>query len=108
MLVLFCVFLGTCIDYNGILGVKTQTSLWTFVTIDTFGQNWFFVLSLVLYGVYFTWRNIKLVRDIKRMWKVRAFYKNTLGFDEFDLRTIRWADVLAKLVVSPLYVCSPV
>jgi hypothetical protein len=36
------------------------------------------------------------------MWKVRTFYKTTLGFDEFDLRTIRWADVLAKLVVSPL------
>lgn len=26
-----------------------------------------------------------------------------MGFDEFDLRTIRWSDVLAKLVVSPLY-----
>lgn len=65
-LVLFCTFLGTCIDYRGIMAVTTTpTSVWTFVTISRFGHHWFFVLSLVLYGVYFAWRVVKFIGDTR-------------------------------------------
>lgn len=100
-LVLFCVFLGTCIDYYGIITVNTATSLWVFVHFGSFGRNWFFIMSLILYCTYFVWRVIKFYRDLRRMWKIRCFYRDVLNFEDFDLRTVRWGDVVKRIQHAP-------
>lgn len=96
-LVFFCIFLGTCIDYHGIRNLTTSSSIWNFIQIKAFGSGWFFVISLILYSLYFMWRVLKLFRDIVRMWKIRTFYLNILHINDFELRTIRWSEIVVRL-----------
>lgn len=104
-LVLFCIFLGTCVNYAGLAAhgetaatSTTTSSLWQYVNFANFtSMNWFFVTALVLYAFYSSWRVIKFTRDLRRLLQVRRFYASHLHMDDFDLRTARWADVLERL-----------
>lgn len=98
-LVLFCIFLGTCVDYVGILNLSGGgNSLWQYVDFAQFRQmSWYFVTALVLFGIYAMWRFAKFLRDVRRMVRVREFYAKHLKMSDFELRTARWADVLERL-----------
>ena len=102
-LVLFCIFLGTCVDYAGISAYTTTTttttnvSLWQFIGIQHRSMNWFYVVALVLYSVYAIWCVVKFVRDVHRMRKMRQFYHTKLEITDFALRTARWSDVVMRL-----------
>lgn len=109
-LVLFCIFLGCCVDYGGIMRFNgiVATSLWTFVSLAKFNEmGWYFVVALVVFGIYGAWRLTKFARDLKRMYRVKSFYETELRMTDFDLRTARWADVLAALKPLPAtsYAC---
>lgn len=98
-LVLFFVFLGTCIDYASIrnLSGTEQTSLWSFVTIGHFGSGWFFILSLMLFSGYAIWAIVRIFRNGRKMWFVKKYYHEVLQIDDFYLRTARWTDIVTRI-----------
>lgn len=112
-LVLFCVFLGSCVDYRAIAGFQAahnnndattvvssvlppETSVWQYIHFSG-SIGWYFIVALVLYGIYGAWRVIRFLRDLRRLVRVRVFYRDVLKLSDFELRTARWADVLARL-----------
>lgn len=99
-LVLFCIFLGTCVNYAGIAsfqGTSSPRSIWQFIGVQQRSMNWFFVAALVLYSVYAVWCLVKFARDIHRMRKMQKFYRETLGISDYTLRTARWSEIVARL-----------
>lgn len=110
-LVLFCVFLGSCVDYGGIASFQgghahqnvtsasilpPETSVWQYIRFSG-SIGWYFIVALVLYSVYGAWRIVRFLRDLRRLVRVRVFYRDVLKLSDFELRTARWADVLARL-----------
>lgn len=117
-LILFCIFLGTCVNYAGIMQHRlvvntvngsstvvpttTDPSLWQYISFSSFGQmSWYFVMALVLYSIYAVWRVIKFARDLRRLVRVKKFYNESLQMTDFDLRTALWSDVQARLKTIP-------
>ncbi len=100
-LILFCIFLGTCVDYTSIIAYNPNIlpkSIWQYISFGKLSQmSWYFITALVLFSVYTTWRLAKFIRDIRRMIRVRSFYEKSLKMSDFDLRTARWANVLERL-----------
>ena len=113
-LVVFCIFLGTCVDYRAIGAfdggghtynstlptLPSETSVWRYMHFyyaTPRVMSWFFVLTLMLYGIYGTWRLFKFFRDLRRLVRVRVFYRDVMMLSDFNLRTARWADVLERL-----------
>jgi len=117
-LVLFCIFLGTCIDYRGIGSfdgphnnvtssfsvVASETSIWRYIHFERMSvMSWYFILALVLYSIYGAWRLFKFFRDLRRLVRVRVFYRDVMQISDFNLRTARWADILERLKQVPAY-----
>lgn len=50
--------------------------------------------------MYFAWKCVKLTRDVKDLWLVKRFYQRTLNIDEFELRTIRWTEIVQRIITS--------
>jgi autophagy-related protein 9 len=100
----FCIFLGTCVDYKGIVAAHPtgSESIWKYIQISKMIQmGWYFIVGLVIFSIYATWRVIKFIRDIRRLTRIRNFYLQELGMTDFDLRTARWADILQKMKQVP-------
>lgn len=100
-LVFFFVFMGTCVNYEGIKNITgtTQESLWSYVSFSNFGSGWFFIISLILYSIYAIWCIIKITRNSKKMWFIKKYYQEVLNIDDFFLRTARWTDVVSRIVM---------
>lgn len=106
-LILFCIFLGTCVNYAGIIhhGAGNATiiqsgnnSIWQYIDFGKLASmSWYFITALVLFSIYSTWRIAKFIRDIRRMIRVKAFYMDALKITDFELRTARWGDILDRL-----------
>ena len=99
-LVLFCIFLGSCIDYGALRTYdgSADTTLWSFIHFEALSvMSWYFVLALVLYGIFAVWRVLKFLRELRSMALTRRFFHEKLHMNDFDLRTARWSDVLSKL-----------
>jgi autophagy-related protein 9 len=103
-LVMFCIFLGTCVDYTGIIAAHPNgsESIWKYIQMSKMSQmSWYFIVALVIFSIYATWRLIKFARDVRRLGRVSKFFHQTLGITDFDLRTARWANILVKLKNVP-------
>jgi autophagy-related protein 9 len=115
-LVLFCIFLGTCVDYRGISSFDGghhhnitfaatptgETSVWRYIHFERMSvMSWYFVVALVIYSIYGAWRLFKFFRDLRRLVRVRVFYRDVMEISDFKLRTARWADMLKRLAQVP-------
>jgi autophagy-related protein 9 len=98
-LVLFVIFLGTCVDFSKLSQtvLTTPTGVWQFIDFSNYARNWFFGLCLALFSGFAIWRILKFTHDVKRMWKMRGFYRKRLGIVDFDLKCMAWSTVLLRL-----------
>jgi hypothetical protein len=78
----------TCIDatFSDIIQVKT---------------NWFVVICMILFMLFWLWKAFTLMLDIRTLLTVRKFYKTKLDISDKDLQAIKWANVVNKIIAVP-------
>lgn len=99
--VLFCLFIFGAVDYKQLLSFRDPTKTYPFslvVHLDWLkSMNAYFIISLIIFGIYVCWKIVRISYDMKVMWNIRNFYKNDLQLTDFQLSTTRWTLVIKRL-----------
>lgn len=99
--VIFCLFIFGAIDYNELLSFRDPTKIYAFSSVVYMerlkNMNVFFILTLVIFGLYLCWKIVRIVYDTKTMWGIRRFYLDGLHISDFQLSTTRWTVVVNRL-----------
>lgn len=99
--VLFCLFIFGAVDYSMLFNFRDPSKTYSFGDVVHFewlqSMNAYFIISLIIFGVYVCWKIIRILYDAKTMRSVHNFYKYDLQITDFELQTIRWTKVVNKL-----------
>lgn len=99
--VLFCLFIFGAVDYTMLFSFRDPSKTYSFgqvVHLEWLKRmNVYFIISLIIFGMYVCWKIIRILYDAKTMWNIRNFYKYDLQLTDFELQTIRWTSVVNKL-----------
>jgi len=99
--VVFCLFIFGAVDYKMLFSFRDPSKTYSFSDVVHTGwlkqMNVYFIISLVIFGMYVCWKLVRIVYDAKVMWKIHNFYKYDLQITDFELQTIRWSVVVKKL-----------
>jgi autophagy-related protein 9 len=93
------IFLVLCIDYPGLIEIKTQEE--NFINYINFGNilntNFFYLVCMILMFLYTIMRIHGLIVDILKYKKIKDFYKNTLEIDSKLLSSTPWSKIIEKI-----------
>ena len=98
--VLFTVIVFTCIDFQAVWTFeedKHQVSNHIFDWHRMKRMNPFFILCLVIFGVFFGYKIFKLLHHVHTYWSIKMFYRYSLKITDFELRTIAWNQVVKRI-----------
>lgn len=91
--VLFCMFIFGAVDYHKLMGFRDHTKTYNFSDIVhlrwLLDMNAYFIISLVIFGLYVSWKIIRIIFDAKTMWSIHNFYVDKLRITDFELQTTR-------------------
>jgi autophagy-related protein 9 len=93
----FLTFLTQCVNYSSIPHSKTMSEI--LVSQCTKKMSGLWNLGLWIFVFYFIWKAIQNLLDLPRLLQVRAFYVHLLGIPEYDMQTISWQDVVARIMI---------
>lgn len=98
---LFCLFIFGAVDYSKLFSFRDPSKTYLFsdvVHLDWLrAMNPYFIISLIIFGLYVCWKIIRIIYDAKVMWAVGKFYKNNLQLTDFELPTTRWTLIVKRL-----------
>jgi autophagy-related protein 9 len=89
-------FLTSCINYEK-LKLITDINTYQFYEILYFKVHWFIILSLSFFSLFWIWKMISLISDIKTLTNIRNFYKDKLDISDNELPLYRWSQIVEKL-----------
>lgn len=99
--VLFVVWIFTCIDYTVLFKPIPPGEFSSFGGAVHWewakNMNAYFVIVLVIYGVFFTWKIIKLIVSAKTFYPIYTYFKDELLITDFQIRTMRWTNVIKRI-----------
>ena len=94
-------FLVMCIDYQGLIDIKTtEENLSTYVNFNNLlNSNPFYITCMILMGLYIIIRIHGLIIDTLKYKNISQFYKKTLKIESKILPSISWSKIIEKLNV---------
>ncbi len=99
--VLFCLFIFGAVDYKTLLSFRDHSKNYPFSDVVHFewlkSMNVYFIMSLIVYGIYLCWKIVKIFYDAKTMYSIKKFYHIKLRITDFELQTIRWTTIVKAL-----------
>lgn len=92
-------FLAMCIDYQGLIDIKTtEENLSNYVDFNNLlNSNPFYVTCMILMCFYIIIRTHGLIIDTLKYKNISKFYKKTLKIESKILPTISWSKIIEKL-----------
>lgn len=92
-------FLVLCIDYQGLIDIKTtEENLSNYINFNNLlNSNPFYVTCMILMGFYIIIRTHGLIIDTLKYKNISKFYKKTLKIESKILPTISWSKIIEKL-----------
>lgn len=92
-------FLVLCIDYQGLIDIKTtEENLSNYIHFNNLlNSNPFYVTCMILMGFYIIIRTHGLIIDTLKYKNISKFYKKTLKIESKILPTISWSKIIEKL-----------
>lgn len=95
--VLFTVTAFTCIDFREMLQFDDISQPHIFDWHRMKHMNPFFIICLIIFGIFFGYKIVKLGHHVKNYWYIRRFYHEQLQIHDFELRTIAWNLVVKRI-----------
>ena len=90
-----------CIDYNGLIDLRTSESyLYDFIHLENLvNSNFFYITCMVLMSIYCLIRIHGIINDILKYKGIREYFKDELNISSKKLTTITWnkiTDILQR------------
>ncbi|KAJ3133290.1 autophagy protein atg9 [Geranomyces variabilis] len=101
-IVAFSIFLFACIDYPLIHEKKRLSEVIADNCLARYLVHMGSKLIIVIFFGWWSWEFLMLAREVPHLLEVSRFYKHVLGFEEAEMQTITWADVVATLSTLPV------
>ena len=98
-LYLLFLFLVLCIDYQGLIDVKTEEQYFnSYINFSNLlNNNFFYIICNVFMGIYSLIRIHGIVKDILKYKKINNFYKKILKINSKIISSTSWSTILSKL-----------
>lgn len=90
-----------CVDYNGLIDLRTSESyLYDFIHLENLvNSNFFYITCMVLMSIYCLIRIHGIINDILKYKGIREYFKDELNISSKKLTTITWnkiTDILQR------------
>ena len=94
-------FIVLCIDYQGLIDIKTnEENISNYVNFgNLLNTNFFYIVCMIFMGIYTTIRIHGIFIDILKYRKISEFYKNVLKINSKIISSTTWTKILEKLQI---------